>query len=313
MEKLHNLSLVLSPTSRQPIEEVDVNITARELIGTLMTKMALPAGTTGELVRKSTGEIIPADRTLKEVGVTDNEDLLVEFERTAGGTTVTGNAHNIVIHTPDNHYDTLNVRLSLPSLLTLDEFFDQVVDTTKAVGFIYSIFALIHSGDIETMQNLAKFIKENGKTTDISNSLLHRYLVAAGVEPLRVGSIHYGSPASFDLLGIGKVLEVVRDILKDLAWHGRHEEQMAELERRSKQIEINKARLEVENAAVEITTRKLEIEKINLEIATQKVDLLEKAIGLQIPDNDKRILFSALVPRLSTIARNPVSPMLRVR
>jgi len=112
-------------------------------------------------------------------------------------------------------------------------------------------------------------------------------------------SAHYGSPASFDLLGIGKIVEVLRDTIKDLLWRAKHEKQMAELERQSKEEEINKTRLETE--------------KILLDIAVQKLEVIEKASHLKLPDNDKKAIIAALLPQMAIIASPTSMPLLKSR
>ena len=112
------------------------------------------------------------------------------------------------------------------------------------------------------------------------------------LEPLRLASVHYGSPASFDLLGISSVVEILRDSIKDLAWRGKHEKLMAELERESKEAEIRKLKLESEKALVEITS--------------QKIELLEKAKKLKLSDDERETVIHVLLPQVREIA-NPSS------
>ena len=207
-------------------------------------------------------------------------------------------------------YNLLHIGISLPVLLTIDEFLDRVLNRVRAVEFVYAIFALLHSNDAETVKAFLGFLEGQTDSTAISNSQLQRFLIAANTDPLRLASVRYGSPASFDFLGIGKVLEVLKDTIKDLAWRGQHEKQMAELERRGKQTDIDKDRMEIEKTAAEIATRRLEAEKVGLEIAAQKLELLQKMTSLQLSDNDRRLVVSVLLPRMVTIANDPVTSLL---
>lgn len=215
-------------------------------------------------------------------------------------------------------YDLLRVKIALPALLKVDEFFDNVVDKLRAIEFIYSIYALLNSNDPEAAEKFITYLTEANEKTTLSQSLLDRLLITANVEPLRLNSVHYGSPASFDLLGLGKVLEILRDTLKDLAWRGKHEKQMADLERKNKQVEINKARLDTERAAVELVAEKLELDKLMIakekmlvEIVEQKLGLIQKATNLELPDDQKRLIISVLIPKMIIISEDPITPLLK--
>ena len=220
-------------------------------------------------------------------------------------------------------YDVLSVGVPLASTVTLNEFFEQVTERLKAVDLVYSVFALLVSDDLETLGNFVAIVKRY-EGYSITNIVLHRLLTIANIEPLRVNSLHYGSPASFDLLGIGKILEIVRDTIKDLVWKGQHDKDMAELERKSKQIEIQKSRLETENvsvshkletekAALDLEAQKLANEKAFVDLLVQKVDALEKITNLHLPDDEKRIIVSALLPSAQVLVEKPVTPILKGR
>jgi hypothetical protein len=190
----------------------------------------------------------------------------------------------------------LRIQISLPSLLTFEEFLDGIENRIKSIEFIYSIFALTYSMNAEETESFISFLKKHNDSSLISNSLLQRLLISTNIEPLRLVSVHYGSPASIDLLGIGKVLEVLRDTLKDLIWRAKYEKQMADLELKSKEAEVEKEKLEVEKRAAEITA--------------QHIELLGKAANLQLSDDDKRLLISVLLPKLLTITYYPVASIL---
>lgn len=192
--------------------------------------------------------------------------------------------------------DIIRIALPLPAAITIDDYFDNVVDTLRAIEFIYSLYALVNSGKSRAITDFVKFSKEHADSTTISNPLLHRFLAAAKVEPLRLVSVYYGSPASFDFLGVGRVLEILRDTIKDLLWRGRHEKQTADLERRSKEMEIERM--------------KLEAEKIIVEIAARKLEIIEKTTKLKLPAQDKQVIISALLPKMVTVAQSSVTPAL---
>ena len=110
------------------------------------------------------------------------------------------------------------------------------------------------------------------------------------------------------MLGIGSALETLRETLIDVSWRGKHERELAKLERRNKQAEITSARLEHEKAAGEIALQKTQIEKAKLEneklfldIAKQKLMLLQTTNGLQLSDDDKETIIAVLLPKLDVI------------
>ena len=64
-------------------------------------------------------------------------------------------------------------------------------------------------------------------------------------------SIHYGSPASADLLGIGKVIENIIGLIKDLKWKGKIEKEAAVQGIIKLKTEIEKQELENEKQRLE--------------------------------------------------------------
>jgi hypothetical protein len=199
----------------------------------------------------------------------------------------------------------LSIRIPLPPLMAVDDFLSGTIETIRAVDFLYSVFALVSSGSPSAIAAFSTFLKEQTDIATVQRPALLEYLASAGIEPLKLLSVHYGSPASFDFLGVGKVLEILRDTIKDLVWRGEHEKKMAALDQRSKQAEIRKTGLESEKLAMDIAAQKLEIEKVSIELASQSLALLEKAANLQLPEEDKRLIVTVLIPRMITIASNP--------
>ena len=330
-DRLKKLAVAITPDLTIDIGELDSDVTAQALVNAVATKLALPIGTTASLIRKETNQQIPLWQTLREVGVQDGEVLEVSFERIAGSgadTSIRGNkfpwdgkakkgfTHSIY-QKPRNIplYDILKFEFHPPYISTINDFFGEVTGKVKAIDYIYSVFALLTSGDSNTINRYLLTQKERQsvkQSDDLEQSLeyvpdikspafraisLKRFLSQANVEPLRVISVHYGSPASFDLLGIGKILEIIRDTSKDLIWLGKHEKEMAELERQNKHVEIQRA--------------KLEIEKTGVEIAIKKLELIEKINGLELSESDKQIVASALLPKMNTLSKGLVMPLLQ--
>lgn len=200
-------------------------------------------------------------------------------------------------------YEMMKIKIPLAAQLSIDQFFDQTVDRLLAVEFIYSVFALLSSHDSTTIADFFGILRSDRGTRRISNPFLHRFLIAANIEPLRLISMRYGSPASFDLLGIAKIFELLRDTLKDLAWRGQYERRKAELD-------LKRDQLDLEKTSAEIEAQKLENEKNMIQIADQKIDLIDKTMNLSLPDNDKQVLVKTILPWINILGENPVSSLM---
>lgn len=210
----------------------------------------------------------------------------------------------------------LNVEFPLPGLLAINEYFDSVTEKIKAIDFIYSILAILNSANEEIISNLILLLNESSNSTEFPISRLYQFLEVVKIGPLRLVATQYGSPASFDFLGIGKILEVVRDSIKDLMWRGEHEMRVAQLDEKSKQIEINMARLELEKESLEIANRKIQLEKtqlennkLRLEIATKMLETFEKNPNVKLSENDQKLLLTTLTPKLAAIVNIPATTL----
>jgi hypothetical protein len=85
MAILTNLMIVVEHTGRRiPVNEIDSNVTATELLNALAGKINLPEGTRGVITRKKTYKQILPTQSLQSAGVESEETLIADFERTAG-------------------------------------------------------------------------------------------------------------------------------------------------------------------------------------------------------------------------------------
>lgn len=210
------------------------------------------------------------------------------------------NPEEIVIEVPIRlnlkSSNILNVEIFLLNSIITDDYFDIVSNILWNIEYIYLVFALIASdkpNDLKALDDLIAKLRpsfEAGVEKKLSRFEFRMTLAPSTVTPLQLVSAHYGSPASFDLLGIGKILEALRDTIKDLIWRGEHEKEMAKLERQSKEAEIEKLRLDSEKAFIDIVS--------------QKIELLEKTRKLKLSAKDKRIIIYAIMPQVKEIA-NP--------
>lgn len=85
MATLRNLTIVVEHTGKKiPVNEVDGNMTATDLLNALAGKINLPVGTRGVITRKRTLKQILPTQTLEGAGVESDDTLLADFDRTAG-------------------------------------------------------------------------------------------------------------------------------------------------------------------------------------------------------------------------------------
>lgn len=80
------IKVIVEDTGKS-VEIVSVvnTITAKELIVAIVDKFGLPHGTNGVLIRKLTRKQLLSQQTLFDAGIQNDEILLVDFERIAGG------------------------------------------------------------------------------------------------------------------------------------------------------------------------------------------------------------------------------------
>lgn len=186
--------------------------------------------------------------------------------------------------------DTLRIQMLLPKAITISQFFEISQKNVSAIEQIYLTYAVIYSGSRKAVNQLLKTIdRKTLKNKNVTLSEIRRIAARKEVNidaPL-LTSIKYGSPGSFDLLGIGKILEILHDTIKDAKWRGKHEQEYAELERESKKLEMERVRIENE--------------KTMIEIASAKINLLEQISNLELSKDQRKIIASALLPQLTSL------------
>lgn len=203
--------------------------------------------------------------------------------------------------------DRLTVEFDILKVSTFSRFYSVLRPRIDTLDFIYFAFAIISTKDWELIHALLDLKEREISIVEFfitfENYRHSRNLKR--VERLKLASIHYGSPASFDFIGIGKVLEVVRDIIKDLVWRGKYEKKLANVELKIKASEIERAKLERKKQNVEIQKAQADVEKVILELAEKKITLLEKVMDLELGDEYKHRLAAILLPELWGVARIP--------
>lgn len=191
-------------------------------------------------------------------------------------------------------FDTLKLSISLPPSILVNEYVQQTSNILLALDSIYTMFATLLSSKPNAVENLLENIRKSssGKNVNVQ------------IEPLRIISMHYGSPFSLDILGVGKAIELIRDIVKDLVWRGKSEKAQAESDRAMAKLQAQKTKVEIATKKKELEKIKLENEKLALEVAEQKLELIIKTAKLQISDADKNLLAKALIPQMGVIIQH---------
>lgn len=190
--------------------------------------------------------------------------------------------------------EQVKLKITAPKHLTIDGFINLVVSQAKPIDFIYFLLYFVAYGSPAEVKALCEFINKSSNKDSLQRADFYKVLKPAKTENLLVISVHYGSPLTFDLLGIGSILEASKDLIKDVSWRASHEKKLAELERKNKRVEIEKAK-------VEITAQKLALEKAIAEIVLQKIEILERLNNLPLSDAEKKLIVSAMLPKLLTL------------
>ena len=213
-------------------------------------------------------------------------------------------------HLPSQSNAQLKVEIPVPALIGVDDFIDYATEPIKAIDFIYYLLYFISANSsYSAILDLSEFINDTLDVFSLGRKeFLYRYSewsnktypVVKNIRPLQILSVHYGSPISFDLLGIGSILEFIRDIGKDALWRANHEKLLAKSERELKTTEVEKAKLEIAN-------QKMALEKMALELALQKVELIERLYNLPLGSKEQTAIASVLGPKIIAIVDKKAS------
>lgn len=193
--------------------------------------------------------------------------------------------------------EVLSISIPLPPLMTIDDY-SEIVAKIEIIDFIYSLFTLVANGSQSTVQKFFIAVRNHESKSDFPKSKIQEALLANNINPLKISALRYGSPAQFDLLGIGNVIGAISDVYKDISWRGSYQKQIAELEVKSKQIENQKEKIVIEQQKAALVSQKIEIEKASVDLALKKIEVLEKLNNLSLSDEDKKTMAALLSPKL---------------
>lgn len=308
---IYNLTLIIESTGRRiPISLVESSVTVNELMEALAKKLKIKMPTDFDFIRYYTYQRLEHNQTLEESGVGDNEILIVEFRQPLREIVQSIDKFEVQSKEPETiqsiSENSIRYYFAAPSLLITNEYLDLIKYKLESIEFVYYVLTTFITADFQQVTDFLNYIKGHPSPKSLTMSELKNHTIE--IEPLRIISSRYGSPISFDLLGIGKSLEILREIFKDMSWRGKHEsimanhdENIARLNLKNKETEINQSKLDLEKTALELQIKRTEIEKASLEILEKKMFLLEKAANLHLSDEDKKQVMAILVPKLLMI------------
>lgn len=217
----------------------------------------------------------------------------------------------------------LRVTSYLDQELQIGSFLTYTSELLVDIEFAYCILALLYiskSSDyvMRSVRALNIFDNQNLNYPNPHFNSLLRYALMGPDLHLVVKKFIYGSPQEIDLLGIGKVVEVLVGALekaakgisswgKDKKWRHKHEEEMA-------QEELRKARLGNDNTEIqnERERNKILLERLNIEQQYHEIsmDLVKKTASLgtaELNSMQKAEVSKLLTSRIQRLSEKPIS------
>jgi hypothetical protein len=201
--------------------------------------------------------------TIGELEIKNGDKLLI-----VGGTHPAINDDSVVVEFVDS--TTLQIVVSLPGNMPVYDYTNFLDKLLINSDFVYSIFSILQTQDAVALTRLGKLVAQRDLGSIQSHSL-YSIVEGVGVKPLGIAKLHYGSPLTIDFEGIWKPLEFLRDVIKDLKWRGKHEKEIAEMER----------------------------QKMIYEIVDKYLEQAEKINKLKLPKEMRSKLLVAMLPRVA--------------
>lgn len=330
---INNLIISLNTSRKFKLEKIEADVTAQALANAIVNKYLLPSDIPPKdnfiiLIHGETRKEIPSWVTLDEAKVIDGEELVLIFESKSHADKVNYPWHkgweggNLGFNPPKywgRNYDVLRVEITLPYITTIEGFFGDVNKRVRAFDFIYSLFVLLSTQNVQMIDEYLILCEKRGKAKTEKNPEnteenfekveenfqkyfypIHprKFLKQQEIEPLRLMATKYGSDGSFDFLGIGKILELTRDAIKDYQWRGKHEKEKADLERKSLYLENQNKRLTLEKTSTEIQFQRMELQKQYIETAIRGLDFVQKIKEVELSGDQKELLLKILIKKL---------------
>lgn len=171
--------------------------------------------------------------------------------------------------------EILQLRIPFREKMTVGQYLRYSNDLLFSLDFLYSIFLISHTDNekiINVLQEMLMY-EEKKIQQEYLQEYLYKILTENNTEKLRITKIQYGSPLTLNFEGIWEPLKLIVEVIKDIKWRAKHEEDMANL---SKQ-------------------------KMQIEIADKYLDVILKASKLKLTTADHEKLLTALVPNVSRL------------
>ncbi len=160
------------------------------------------------------------------------------------------------------------IRISCPAkkLVSVDELND-LLEPIRTLSSLYTLLAVFSFSNYE---NLLLYFENRKK---ISVSSMNKLLLDENIPPLKVVSLHYGSPLIGDVLGLGSLIENTYNVIQRFKWKDRTEK---------KKMELEIAGMEIENLMKAINLYK-EYQKLeNSKLSQNQKDMMLGMIRRQV-------------------------------
>ena len=176
---------------------------------------------------------------------------------------------------PPHKPSSLSLTIEQPDKILLVDFVSFSKETFNSISVMIDILSAIHAADVEY---LSKAIHTEVIIRRISADL---FLV----------KVSYGSPLSFDIAGIGKAFEQLRELLKDFYYRN-------DLEKAKGNNEVEKQRRPTE---IQVATANQKLKQTAIETVKMKVDLISKIDRLKLGDDEKSKLVHLIAEELVSL------------
>jgi hypothetical protein len=191
-------------------------------------------------------------------------------------------------------YEAISLTIELPDYLYVTDFREVIQNVMTALDKASYILYLIKSGDVPK-----RFFKQT------SGMRKNQYIFEVGMNDIAsdngralpmearlvVVRFHYGSPAVFDIAGLGKFAKELREMIKDLLYRARLEKEKARIENAmlADRAEINRVEAH------------LRIEKMAMDVVKERIEIMKQIQGLNLSDGEKDAVMQGLARELVSL------------
>lgn len=178
----------------------------------------------------------------------------------------------------ESDLSSVRLELSLQPHIQVGSFLRKINEQLLDFEFLYSVLSLLYIFDPDSaLIRLRMLYKVDGVLLDQPNLQINsvlRLLLPATDFYLAVKKLSYGSPLLTDIAGIGKVVEVIRETLKDVQWKNKHERAIAIKEEEEKSILLDRQKIQNQREFLELRKVELDLYDQSLETAKKQINLI---------------------------------------